>query len=73
MKPENQKTERKERKTMFEYRFTFTCIDNGGFRQCFTIRAMDKKEAITKGLAKARRNAKGDLNNWDCRMQPTYR
>ena len=50
------------------YKFTFTCKDNGGKYQCFTIYAPDKATAITKGLAKARKNAKGDFTTWRCHL-----
>lgn len=51
------------------YKFQFSCIDNGGKRQSFTISANDKKTAIDKALAKARKNAKGDiLPTWTCKL-----
>ena len=46
--------------------WTFRCIDNGGKRQFFDIKADSKPEAIDKGMKKAQKNAKGDLNNWEC-------
>lgn len=55
------------------YNFTFTCRDNGGKYQCFTVKAKDKSEAIKKGMEKAKKKAAGDIcGNWDCRMQPIF-
>lgn len=52
-----------------EYKWMFTARDNGGKLHCYTIKAKDKTEAIHKGLAKAKKNGKGDLNgHWDCKM-----
>lgn len=50
------------------YYFSFSCIDNGGKRQFFKVKAKDKQSAIEKGLKKARKNAAGDINNWDCTL-----
>lgn len=51
-----------------KHKFSFYCIDNGGKRQAFTVTASDKREAIEKGMKKAKKNAKGDLNNWECKL-----
>ena len=51
-----------------KHKFTFTCIDNGRKRQVFTITANDKKEAIEKGLKKAKKAAAGDLITWECKL-----
>lgn len=49
--------------------FTFTARDNSGKFHCYKIKAMNKTEAIRKGLEKARKNGKGDLcYNWQCRL-----
>lgn len=51
------------------YTFTFTARDNGGKFHCYKVKAKDKADAIRKGLDKARKNAKGDLNpNWQCKL-----
>lgn len=52
------------------YSFNFFCIDNGGGRQAFVVKAKDKSEAIMKGLKKADKKAKGDITSWDCRFNP---
>ena len=57
---------------MTKYTFIFTAHDNGGKRQTFTVKAEDKKEAIEKGFKKARKNAAGDINSWDCRLSHTF-
>ena len=57
---------------MTNYKFVFTCRDNGGKYQSFTVSAADKTAAITKGLTRARKNAKGDFNTWDCKRIPTF-
>lgn len=49
-------------------KWSFYCIDNGGKRQGFTVKADSKPEAIEKAMKRARKNAKGDLNNWECRL-----
>ena len=54
------------------YKWTFTCRDNGGKYQAFKISASDKTSAINKGIAKARKNASGDIITWDCKLNPTF-
>ena len=49
-------------------KWRFNCIDNGRKRQSFTVTASDKTEAINKGFAKAKKTAKGDFVNWDCKL-----
>ena len=49
-------------------KWNFTCNDNGGKRQSFTVTASDKQTAINKGFEKARKNANGDINAWNCRL-----
>lgn len=46
--------------------WTYRCIDNGGKKQFFDVKADSKPEAIEKGFKKAKKNAKGDINNWEC-------
>ena len=53
---------------MTMYKFTFTCVDNGGKHQCFKVKAHDKQEAIQKGFAKATKNAAGDIGSWECEL-----
>lgn len=51
------------------YKFQFSCIDNGGKRQCFTVSAKSKDEAIKKAFIKARKNAAGEISpHWDCKL-----
>lgn len=57
---------------MIKYTFMFTCIDNSGKYQVFTVKAPNKQVAIDKGFAKARQNALGDIGAWDCRLQFSY-
>lgn len=48
----------------------FTCRDNGGKFQTFEVKANDKTTAINKGMARAKKHAKGDIGyNWDCRLK----
>lgn len=47
----------------------FTCFDNGGKRQYFTVSAPDKSTAAHKGLIRARRNAAGDVTRWECKLK----
>lgn len=56
---------------MGSYMWTFSCVDNGGKRQVFTIRASSKDEAIRKGFEKARKHARGDIypGSWHCALQ----
>lgn len=49
-------------------KWSFYCIDNGGKKQFFTVSAKDKPGAIEKGFTKARKNARGDINNWECKL-----
>lgn len=49
------------------YTFNFRCIDNGGYRQFFKVKAKDKQTAIDKAFKKARKAAKGDITSWECR------
>lgn len=51
------------------YKFTFTCRDNGGKFQNFTVKAASKTAAIDAGFKKARKKAAGDITTWDCRLQ----
>jgi hypothetical protein len=46
--------------------WTYSCIDNGGKRQYFKIKAASKPEAIKKGSTRAKKNADGDVTSWDC-------
>lgn len=51
------------------YNWIFRCIDNGGKRQFFTVKAADKLEAIKKGTKKADKTAKGDIIKWECELK----
>ena len=51
-------------------KWTFSCLDNGGYRQCFDVTAKSKPEAIDKGMVKAKKKAKGDIgSNWKCYLK----
>ena len=52
--------------------FYYSCLDNGGKRQCFKVKAYSKMEAIKKGRAKAEKKAAGDITNWDCKLIRTF-
>ena len=50
-------------------KWSFTCCDNSGKRQCFTVSANDKQKAIEKAFQKAKKNARGDISpHWECRL-----
>lgn len=49
-------------------KWTFTYFDNGGGRQFLRVTAGSKSEAIEKGTAKAKKKARGDCINWDCKL-----
>ena len=51
-----------------QYRFNFTCRDNGGKYQSFAVSAASKDEAIHKAFKKANKAAAGDITSWDCRL-----
>ena len=50
------------------YKWSYTCRDNGGKYQCFTVKAATKHEAIKKGAERARKHAAGDITTWDCKL-----
>ena len=50
-------------------KWSFSCSDNGGKKQFFTVTAPDKPTAIEKAFQKAKKNAKGDIYpHWECRL-----
>lgn len=51
------------------YKWNFSCRDNGGKRQFFTVTASSKPEAIEKAMQKARKHAAGDITGWDCSLR----
>lgn len=53
---------------MTNYTWSFYCIDNGGKRQFFNVKASDKTKAINKAMKKAHKNSAGDINNWECKL-----
>ena len=66
-----EKTQNQEQKKMEGLKmskWSFYCIDNKKKKQFFTVSAKDKTSAIEKGFAKAKKNAKGDVNNWECKL-----
>ena len=51
-------------------KWTFSCLDNGGYRQCFDVSANDKTSAIKKGMERAKKKAKGEIGfNWKCSLK----
>lgn len=48
--------------------WSFYCSDNGGKKQYLKIKADSKTEAINKGFTKAKKQAKGDIYNWECKL-----
>lgn len=44
-----------------KHTFILTCRDNGGSYQSFEVRAIDKQEAIRKGMKTAKKYATGDI------------
>ena len=53
--------------------WSFSIGDNSGKRQNFKVKANSKQEAIDKGFARARKNAKGDLSyHWECKLVSTF-
>lgn len=53
-----------------KHAFIFTCRDNGGSYQSFEVRAIDKQEAICKGMKAAKKYATGDIcGDWECRLK----
>ena len=46
----------------------FTCMDNGQKRQAFTVTAKNRTEAEEKAFKKAKKNARGDIISWNCRL-----
>ena len=54
---------------MTNYKWQFYATDTGGGRHNFKITAPDKETAIKKGMEKAAKNAKGDINpTWECKL-----
>ena len=50
-------------------KWSFSCIDNGGKRQNFTVSANSKQEAEKKAFIRARKHATGDIGfSWQCRL-----
>lgn len=53
-----------------KHTFIFSCIDNGGGHQIFEVRAIDKREAIRKGMKTAKKFACGDIcGDWECKLK----
>lgn len=50
-------------------KWLFTCTDNGGKNQCFTVSAPDKITATRKGRERAERNAAGNVTRWECTLK----
>ena len=67
---EGERKNTKENKEMkaTQYRFNFTCRDNGGKYQYFMVSASSKDEAIHKAFKKANKAAAGSITSWDCRL-----
>ena len=53
-----------------KHTFIFECSDNGGGHQRFEVRAIDKPEAIKKGMEFAKKYASGDIcGDWTCKLK----
>ena len=50
-------------------KWLFTCTDNSGKCQHFTVAAPDKITATRKGRERAKRNAAGDVIRWECTLK----
>lgn len=48
--------------------WSFQCIDNGGKHQNFKVKAPDKTGAISEGFKRAKKNSRGDIISWECRL-----
>lgn len=57
---------RREKNAMATW--SFYCSDNGGKKQFLKVKADSKTEAINKGFTKAKKQAKGDIHNWECKL-----
>ena len=49
-------------------KWTFYANDNGGKKQCISVKASNKTDAIKEGFIKARKKAAGDIVVWDCKL-----
>ena len=49
-------------------KWDFTCIDNGGKHQHFTVKAPSKTVAIEKAFQRAIKHAAGDIISWSCSL-----
>ena len=54
-------------------KWNFSCIDNGGKHQHFTVKASSKPEAIEKAFRKAEKAAAGDIISWHCPLSCVLR
>lgn len=50
-------------------KWNFSCRDNGGKYQHFTVAAKSKPEAIEKAIQKAKKQAAGDITTWNCNLR----
>lgn len=57
---------------MITYTWEFSCIDNGGKHQYFTVKAPDKSTAIKKAFNRAEKQSKGDIIKWDCKLHNRF-
>ena len=55
------------------HKWSFYCNDNGGSKQMFVVSAKGKTDAIKKGFERAKKNARGDITSWECRLRLTYK
>ena len=54
-------------------KWIFTCNDNAGKYQSFTVTAQSKQEAILKAMIKAKKAAAGDITyNWSIRLKQVF-
>lgn len=50
-------------------KWSFSCVDNGGKRQAFTVIASSKQEAEKKAFLRAKKHAAGDIGySWQCKL-----
>ena len=46
--------------------FRFSFRDNSGYKKVYLIKGCSRQDALEKGFARARRDARGDVTTWHC-------
>jgi hypothetical protein len=46
----------------------FVCNDNGGKHQTIKVKAPDKTGAISEGFKRAKKQSRGDIIAWECKL-----